>query len=68
MRYRPSSGAGPLELRWSTPPLPIAQPWNAVPAPRSPSTRSIQPVRSDEPGAAFSISSIASKCERVGLT
>ena len=67
MRYRPSSGAGPWN--WVvTPPLPIAQAWNDVPDPRAPSMRSIQPVRSEEPGAAFSISSIASKCERVGLT
>ena len=34
--------------------------------PRRPSTRSIQPVRSEVPGAARSISSIASKCERFG--
>ena len=31
-----------------------------------PTIRLIQPVRSDEPGAARSIWSIASKCERVG--
>ena len=34
--------------------------------PRAPARRSIQPVRSPEPGAARSISAIASKWERVG--
>ena len=40
--------------------------WNAVPTSRRPSTRSSQPVRSGDPGAARSISSIAEKCERLG--
>ena len=33
----------------------------------APTIRSSQPVRSDEPGAARSISSMSVKCERVGL-
>ena len=39
---------------------------NGVPLPVAPAIRSIQPVRTDEPGAARSISSIASKCDMVG--
>ncbi len=47
-------------------PLPTCIAWKTVPSLRRPITRSIHPVRSDVPGAARSISSIAEKCERFG--
>ena len=59
-----SSGDGPRKADAGRL-LPICTAWNADPASRSPSVRSSHPVRSDDPGAARSISSIASKCERV---
>ena len=46
--------------------MPICTPWNSLSCRRVPSSRSIQPVRSPEPGAARSISSIAAKWERLG--
>ena len=39
---------------------------NVLPEPVRPTMRLIHPVRRDEPGAARSIWSIASKCDRVG--
>ncbi len=61
-----SSGDGPRKADAGRP-LPICTAWNAVPASRSPRVRSSQPERTDDPGAARSISSIASKCDRVGF-
>ena len=63
--YIASSGLGPRNAE-AAEFEPIWVAWNAVPGSRRPSTRSIQPVRSELPGAARSISSIASKCERFG--
>jgi len=45
---------------------PTEQAANGVPVPETPAIRSIQPVRRSDPGAARSISSMASKCDMVG--
>ena len=60
-----SSGAGPRNAEAALfEPSCVA--WNGEPVSRSPSTRSSHPVRTDVPGAARSISSIAEKWERFG--
>ena len=62
-----SSGAGPRNAEAALfEPSCVA--WNGDSVSRRPSTRSSQPVRSDVPGAARSISSIAEKCDRFGAS
>jgi hypothetical protein len=62
-----TSGAGPASRRAGLA-CPSETPASGPVAPAPPSIRSSQPVRIEVPGAAFSIASIAAKCERVGLT
>lgn len=62
-----TSGFGPI-IDWGVVDEPTDADANVETGPLSPIIRSSQPVRSVEPGAAFSIVAMASKCDRVGLT
>ena len=62
-----TSGLGPMnELGAVVAPTTVAA--NGLGEPARPTIRSIQPVRRLDPGAAFSMSSMAAKWERVGLS
>ena len=63
---RASSGVGPRWLRGGLV-VPIATPAKGPGVVVAPTIRSSHPVRSDEPGAARSISSMSVKWERVGF-